>query len=72
MPEVIFLDNFNILDKICPKKVFPIRNGKIALVCASMVVTYYIKLFRTGADRHNGILVPLPLLVTETKRLYFE
>ena len=24
-----------------------------------MVVTYYIKLFRTGADRHNGILISL-------------
>ena len=31
-----------------------------------MVGTYYIKLFRTGADRHNGILMSLLLLVTET------
>ena len=31
-----------------------------------MVVTYYIKLFRTGADRHNGILMSLLLLVAET------
>ena len=31
-----------------------------------MVVTYYIKLFRTEADRHNGILMSLPLLVAET------
>ena len=30
-----------------------------------MVVTYYIKLFRTGADRHDGNLMPLLLLVTE-------
>ena len=42
-------------------------NAKIALLCASMVVTYYIKLFRTGADRHNGILMSLLLLVAETK-----
>ena len=28
-------------------------NAKIALLRASMVVTYCIKLFRTGADRHN-------------------
>ena len=35
----------------------------------SMVITYYIKLFRTGADRHNGILMSLLLLVTETKRI---
>ena len=27
-----------------------------------MVVTYYIKLFRTGADRHNGILMSLVLV----------
>ena len=41
-------------------------NAKIALLRASMVVTYYIKLFRTGADRHNGILMSLLLLVAET------
>ena len=35
----------------------------------SMVITYYIKLFRTGADRHNGILMSLLLLATETKRI---
>ena len=31
-----------------------------------MVVTYYIKLFRTGADKHNGILMYLLLLDAET------
>ena len=31
-----------------------------------MVVTYYIKLFRTGADRHNGILMSRLILVAET------
>ena len=31
-------------------------NTKIALLCAYMVVTYYIKLFRTGGERHNGAL----------------
>ena len=40
--------------------------AKIALLRASMVVTYYIKLFRTGADRHNSILMSLLLLVAET------
>ena len=30
-----------------------------------MVVTYYIKLFRTGADRHKSILMSLLLLVAE-------
>ena len=31
-----------------------------------MVVTYYIKLFRMEADRHDDILMSLLLLVTET------
>ena len=31
-----------------------------------MVVTYYIKLFRTEADRYNGILMSLLFLVAET------
>ena len=41
-------------------------NAKIALLRASMVVTYCIKLFQTGADRHDGILLSLLLLVAET------
>ena len=32
-----------------------------------MVVNYYIKLFRTGADRHNFILILLVLLDAERK-----
>ena len=51
---------------ISPKIVFPVENGKITLVRASMVVTYYIKLFRTGVNRHNGILMSLLILVAET------
>ena len=47
---------------------FPVVNGKIALVRASMVATYYIKIFRTGADRSNGILMYFLLLVAETLR----
>ena len=31
-----------------------------------MVVTYYIKIFRNGVDRHSDILMSLLLLVTET------
>ena len=31
-----------------------------------MVVTYYLKLVRTGVDRRNGILMFLLLLVAET------
>ena len=35
-----------------------------------MVVTYYIKLFHTGADKHNGILMSLLLLVADTIKEY--
>ena len=42
-------------------------NVKIALSRASMVVTYYIKLFRTEDDRRNGILMSPLFLVAETK-----
>ena len=52
--------------QICPKREFSVENGKIALVRASMVVTYYIKLFCTRADRRNGILMSVLLLVAET------
>ena len=45
---------------------FTTRNAKIALLRTSMVITYYIKLFRRGADRHNGVLISLPLLVAQT------
>ena len=55
------------MDQICPKRVFQVENGKIALVRAPMVITYYVKLFRTGADRHNS----LDLLVAETIRYHF-
>ena len=44
-------------------------NAKIALLRASMVVTYYIKHFQTGADRHNGILMSLLFIVAETKNV---
>ena len=37
-----------------------------ALAYASIVVTHYIKLFRKGADRCNGILMSLLLLLAET------
>ena len=42
-------------------------NAKITLLRVYMVVTYYIKLFRTGTDRQNGILMSLLLLVAETE-----
>ena len=41
-------------------------NAKVGLLRASMVVTYYIKLFRTGANKHNGILMSLLFQVVET------
>ena len=49
-----------------PKREFPVENRKIALPRASMVINYYIKLFRTRADRRNGILMSLLFLVAET------
>ena len=42
-------------------------NAKIGLLRASMLVTYYIKLFRRGIYRHNAILMFLLLLVAEKK-----
>ena len=47
------------------KKVFPTKNRKIALVCASMDFSYYIKLFCSGSDRHNDILISFLILVAE-------
>ena len=38
---------------------------------ASIVVTYYIKFFLTGADRRNGILMSLLLRVAEIIKLDF-
>ena len=60
-------DNFDFLDQIFPKRVFPVKKGKIPLVRVSMAVT-----FRTGADKHNGILMSLLLLAAETKRYTFS
>ena len=54
----------------CWLSYFSNRNAKIALLRASMVVTYYIKLFRTRTDKHNDILMSLLFLVAETKRFY--
>ena len=42
-------------------------NAKIALLHVSMLVTYYIKLFWMGANRHNTTLISLLLLVAKTK-----
>ena len=45
----VFADSFDFFNHICPKRIFLVENGKIALVHASMVITYYIKLFRTSS-----------------------
>ena len=42
------ISTFDFLDQVCPKRLFLVKNGKIALVRASMVVSYYVKLFRAG------------------------
>ena len=44
--------------------IFPVKNRKIAVLRAAMVVTHYSTNFRTWADRHSGILMFLLLLVT--------
>ena len=41
---------------------------KITLARASKVVTYYIKLFGTGADKYSSILMSLLLVVAKTER----
>ena len=63
---------FDFFDQICPKRVFPVEKRKIALLRVSMVVIYYIKLFCTGADVHNDILMSLFLLVAEIIRVSYE
>ena len=47
-----------------------VENGKITLERASMVATYYIKLFRKRASRQNGILMSLFYLVAEKTKVY--
>ena len=44
---------------------------KIALLRASMVVTYYIKLFRTGADRQRYFNVSTPSSRRDNKTYFF-
>ena len=56
----------NLQNRVLWKVYDGLANARhFALLRAPMVVTYYIKLFRTGADRHNGILMSLLLLVAE-------
>ena len=55
---------FFSFDQIYSRRVFPVENGKSALVCASMVVTYCIKLYFRQAQ--NGTLMSLLLLIEET------
>ena len=62
IPKTVYCIECVMVCKIC----FTNWNAKIALLRASIVVTYYIKLFQTGADRRNGILISLLLLVAET------
>ena len=57
---------------MCPKKEFPFKNEKIALVRASIVVTYCIRVFCMRPDRHIDILMSLVLLVRETKIKHFS
>ena len=69
-PELIPKTLYCIRCVMVSKIGFANWNAKIALLRASLVVTYYIKLFWMGADRHNGILMSLLLLVAGTIKLY--
>ena len=60
------------MDQVCPKRVLPVGNEKIAFLHASMGVTSYSEFFRMGSDRDNGILMSLLLLVAEANKLKFE
>ena len=51
-----------------PRKDKTEENRKIGSSRVSLVFTYYIKLFNTKADRRNGILMSLFLLVAEKMR----
>ena len=50
---------------MCLKWEFPVESRKIAHAHAFVVVTYYIKLLRTGVDRQNGLSTSVLLLVAE-------
>ena len=45
-------------------------NRNITLLRVFIVLIYYVKLFRAGANRHNGILISLLLLLTEAINCY--
>ena len=58
--------------QICAKREFPVENGKIIFVHASMVVSYSIKFFRTGTNRQHGILMSLLFVVAETIKWFVD
>ena len=62
-PCIVFHDRMRCV-MVC-KIPFTNWNAKIPLLRESMIVTYYIKLFRMGADRHNGFLTLRPLNFSE-------
>ena len=73
--ELVLVPNFNLnfnfefLTKFAPKENFQSKKRKNR-TCACVHGRYlHIKIFHTGADRHNGILMSLLLLATETKVL---
>ena len=66
-PKLTILINCQF-SKLPKKAISGIKQG-YCILCASMVDNYYIKLFCTGADRCNGILMSLLVLVTETQKL---
>ena len=59
--------------QVCDDRKIGFRNwsAKIAVLWASVVVTYYIKLFRTGPNRQNGILMSLLFFVEEAIKIFW-
>ena len=62
MAILIFLTKFLL------KGNFRSKTDKSLWCVRALVVTYCVQLFRTRADRHNGILMSLLFLVTEITR----
>ena len=58
--------------KFAQKRNFWLKTEKLFLCVRPMVVTYYIELFRTDADRRNSILMSLLLPVAETISLHYQ
>ena len=70
--ELVEVPNFslvailNLMTKFAQKSYFRSKTEKLDFRVRPCSLLNYIKLSRTGADRHNGVLMSLLLLVAET------